>query len=123
MAESKGDSELIEEIHERRLAGILESGLAQQWKKFREGDAVVERAVGLAGGDAITFGEVLEPPAGGVQRSGEGQRVVRREVRSARELRRHSSQDRKVERVAVVRDEDVRAAESTELGPHRLEVR
>src|SRR4029077_334064 len=108
---------------ESSLAGVLESRLAQQGKQFRERDAIVERAMGLAGADSITFSEMLEAPAGGVQRSREGQRVVSREVRSARELRRHSSQDRKVERVAVVRDEDVRAAESTEPGPHRLEVR
>ncbi len=118
IAEGEHDAELIEEIHERGLAGVLDSRFAQHREELRQRATIVEGAMGLAGWNAITFRQVLQPAAGGVQRPGKWQRVVRREIGSARQVHRHSAEDREVEHIAVVRDQHVGAAEVPERRPH-----
>src|SRR6185503_12239082 len=73
--EREGDAEVVEQVHERRLARLRQLGLVEAQKDFRERTGVVEGAVRAADVDAVRAGEVLQAPAGGDELTREGQRV------------------------------------------------
>ena len=122
VAQRERNAELVEEVDEGRLARVFDARIAQRRENFRQRPAVVERPMRSARMNAVTFGEMLELPTGRVQRARQRQGIVGEEVVSARQLRRHPAQDREIERVAIMRNEDIGPAEFAELGPHRLEV-
>src|SRR5438874_9885862 len=115
VAEREGNAELVEEVDEGRLARVFDARIAQRRKNFRQRPAVVEGPVRSARMNAVTFGEMLELPTGRMQRARQRQSIVGEEVVSARQLRRHPPQDREIERVAVMGNEDVGPAEFAEL--------
>src|SRR3954471_1285797 len=113
VAQREGHAELVEEVDESGFTRVLDARLAQRRENLRQRATVIECTVRSAGMDAVTLGEMLELPTRRMQRAPQRKRIVREEVRSARQLRRHPAKNREIESVAVVRDENVRAAEFT----------
>ena len=122
IAQCQSDAEMIEKIDERGFPGPNDFRFAECEEEVREGFCIVQCAVRLARIDSVYAGEIDELGAAGVQLAGEQQRVVRTELIATERLC-HSPQNRKVEVVAVVRDDYVRAAECAEFRPDALEER
>jgi hypothetical protein len=78
--------------------------------------------MGASGIDAIDAREVGKGSAASAQLARENERVVRVEV-GAFSFASHAAQDREVETMTVVGNDDVTAAELAELRPYFLEVR
>src|SRR4051812_21795576 len=122
VAKRQRDTELVEQVNERRLAGVGDLASAERRQQLGKRASVVERAVRLAGMDPVVPGEIPETATGTEQRRRERQRVIDGKVAAARELGRHASQNREVEPIAVVGDENVGPAEIAEHGPDIFKV-
>src|SRR5688572_9848099 len=110
--EREGDAELVEEVHQCRLAGAAELRLIELHEDAGEGARVVERAVRAAGVDRELPALVDQLPARRVEIARERQRIVGAELESLAERSHDALENPEIELVAVVRDDDVIAAES-----------